>query len=243
MNILRTANLHESPKYLKKLALLSLVLLAGLFTVLFREELINLVSLVKDREEIVAYANNLGLFGPLFIGLSIILQILVAVIPGHPLMMASGYLYGLSKGFLLSWLFIVIATQITFYVARNGGRPLVNRFMGNKETSRWEKFAKFDNVRFYILTFNLPAFPSDAMGYVAGLSNISSRRFLVANIVGRAPVPLVLAYIGTNGVNASTFSPEAIVSYVAIALVGWVLLKKAIDPSKFNEDGSHNVEK
>ena len=243
MNILRTANLHESPKYLKKLALLSLVLLAGLFTVLFREELINLVSLVKDREAIVAYANNLGLFGPLLIGLSIILQILVAVIPGHPLMMASGYLYGLSKGFLLSWLFIVIATQITFYVARNGGQPLVNRFVGNKETSRWEKFAKFDNIGFYILTFNLPAFPSDVMGYVAGLSNISSRRFLVANIVGRAPVPLVLAYIGTHGVNASTFSTEAIISYGAIALVGWLLLKKVIHPSKFNEDGSHNVEK
>ena len=243
MIFLLTLGAYRNHQNLKKYTMLSLAIIAGFFVALFWDDLLALISLIRDREQIVAHANALGYWGPFFMGSSIILQILVAVIPGHPLLIASGYLYGFAKGFILSWIFIVIATQITFQVARKGGRPIVSKLVGRKETSKWERFAKFNNIGFYLLTFNLPMFPSDIMGYVAGLSNISTRKFFIANSVGRVPVPLLLAYLGAYGVDLSEPSLPFIFGILAIVVVGWLLLKRALKDSQFEINGDIDVEK
>jgi uncharacterized membrane protein YdjX (TVP38/TMEM64 family) len=45
----------------------------------------------------------------------------------------------------------------------------------------------------------LPVFPADVMNFVAGLSSISWKQFLIANTVGRLPGVLLLTYLGANG--------------------------------------------
>jgi uncharacterized membrane protein YdjX (TVP38/TMEM64 family) len=49
----------------------------------------------------------------------------------------------------------------------------------------------------------LPIFPADVMNFVAGMSSISGRKFLVANFVGRLPGVILLTALGANGLALS----------------------------------------
>jgi len=228
MNHFPSISKLDNPAAHKKMAGIALLVVVGFILIHFWDDIQQLISFLSNREEVVAFESKLGIWGPLFIGGSIVLQILVAVIPGHPLMFASGLLYGLLNGFILSWVFVVIATQTAFLIARRGGRPIVNRLVGTEQASKWERFSRLDNIGFYILTFNLPMFPSDVMGYVAGLSQISPKRFLIANIVGRAPVPFLLAFFGSFG-GLSFDIPPSLLGVTAVVLLGAVILiKRAI---------------
>jgi len=212
----------------KVVLLLILLVLAAAIILKFQAELLELLVLIKDRDALVQYARSVGYWGPVFMGAAIFLQILVAMIPGHPLLIASGYLYGFTKGFALSWTITVIATQVSFGIARFGGRPIIGKLIGVEQTAKWAGSSRFDQLRFYFLAFNLPIFPGDIMGYVGGLSKISPRRFLVANLMGRAPVPLVFAFVGSF--RMGTFHQNLPMVAIALALVfgGWLIFRSKL---------------
>ncbi|MEJ2750233.1 MAG: hypothetical protein P8183_20345, partial [Anaerolineae bacterium] len=50
----------------------------------------------------------------------------------------------------------------------------------------------------------LPAFPTDGMNFIAGLSGSSPRKFLAANFLGRLPSAILLTLIGSHGLQFST---------------------------------------
>ncbi|MCH7662366.1 MAG: VTT domain-containing protein [Chloroflexi bacterium] len=224
----------------KILAALMLISISGAAVIYYWEELHAIVILLRDREKITSFASRIGYYGPLFIGVSLMLQIFVAVIPGHPLLIVSGIMYGFWKGFLLSWLFVILATQITFYIARRGGHHLVRGKVEDKKTSKWLKISQIDNIAFYILAFNMPMFPSDILGYVAGLSNISPRKFFIANVIGRAPVPLLLAFMGHYSINPAPLNIWNILAIIIIALVVWVIYKSSIIKPNHQPHGGEN---
>ena len=80
---------------------------------------------------------------------------------------------------------------------------------------------------FFTISFLLPIFPSDAMNFVAGLSGIDARRFLVANFLGRFPSAVMLTLIGAYGLDLSTVSwALIIVAYVLFFFLGHYVVNR-----------------
>lgn len=178
-------------------------------------ELVRLFGSEQAIEETLA---GWGAFAPLaFLGLNI-LQVIVAPIPGTAMGVVGGYLFGVWLGFALNLLGIVLGSLVAFGLARKFGRPLVNRFVGPRTAQFLERVAERNGIRGLTLIFLLPFLPDDALCFMAGLTAIRTRTFVLIVIIGRTPGTFVAALTGSGLVNLPLWG------WLLIGLVGFTLL-------------------
>jgi len=204
---------------------------------LARRPLFELLVLLKDREAVIAYLQAYGAWGPMVLTTIIVLQVLVATIPGHVFMIAGGYVYGFVFAFLITLVSTVAASQLAFALARSFGRPIVYRLAPPKLIDRWEKVADRQGFVFFLFAFILPIFPSDLMSYVAGLSSISPRRFLAANFLGRLPCAALMTLIGSHGLELPLHAWVPIVLACASMFLVWRYCSAKLDERYFQQLG------
>ncbi|MBE6907095.1 MAG: TVP38/TMEM64 family protein [Ruminococcaceae bacterium] len=128
-------------------------------------------------------------FSGFFLVLGIqIIQVIIAFIPGEPVELLAGVLYGAWGGLFLCLLGIVLTSSAIFFTVRRFGYPLVLRLFG-KEKIRDFKFLnnteKVEIVTFIL--FLIPGTPKDMLTYLAGISGIKPSRFLLLSAFARIP--------------------------------------------------------
>lgn len=233
----RTAMTIKSLLNSRRLKTLKVISATALVLVLWlaRRPLLELLSLLKDREAVIAYLQAYGAWGPILLTTIIALQVVIATIPGHVFMIAGGYLYGFPTAFLITFVSTVVTSQLAFALARSFGRPIVHRLAPRKLIDRWEETARRQGFVFFLFAFILPIFPSDLMCYIAGLTLISPRRFLAANALGRLPCAALMALIGSHGLElpARAWIPIALVS--ASMFLVWRYCAAKLDERYFEQ--------
>ena len=177
-------------------------------------------SVLSDPERLIGTAQQLGPLAPLTLGLLLMLQVIIPVIPGQAVTLTIGYLYGPTWGGLLTATALLLSGQLAFAIARYAGRPMVYRVASPKALAKWEHFSEQQSVVFYACVYTLPFMPSDLLVYVAGLGRISPRRFTVANILGRLPLGVVTAVFGAYHFRPPGWFWAVPVLIVLVALVG-----------------------
>ena len=89
-------------------------------------------------------------------------------------------LFGVSSGFFLSFIGLTMGSVINFKLARKFGQPLVEMFVSEKQFEKYSKWIvdekRFD--RLFAFGMFLPFMPSDLLTYIAGLSDISFKKYL-----------------------------------------------------------------
>ncbi|NUM43835.1 MAG: TVP38/TMEM64 family protein [Anaerolineales bacterium] len=177
------------PKILLALgALLALVLLphaAEAFQALTDRE--QLATLWKDHP-IAAMGT---FFSLLFV------QVPFPIIPGPPLMLAGGYVFGFARAFLISAPATILSSQVAFWLGSRFGLNLVKQFIPKEKAETLTGFIGRMSLWLLALQFFLPT--GDLTCWIAGACQVSPRKFLLANILGRVPVTALLAYLGDQG--------------------------------------------
>ena len=79
--------------------------------------------LIGDRNFIVDYLQQYGPLGPVMLFCILMLQVFLAVIPGHAFIVAGGYIYGLLLGSIITLISTVIAGQLAFLLTRHTVAP------------------------------------------------------------------------------------------------------------------------
>lgn len=121
--------------------------------------------------------------GPIAPFIFVIIQMSQTIIPFIPasLIVPIGLLiFGLSSGFFLSFIGIMSGSIINFTLARKFGRPLVEILASEKQLDKYIGWTE-DNSQFNrLFAFGMffPFTPSDFFCYLAGLSEISFRKYL-----------------------------------------------------------------
>lgn len=196
------------------------VILSFVAALYWHEQLLEIISLIGDRDAIVDFLNQFGFLGPIILSIILGLQVFLAVIPGHAFMVAGGYVYGLVVGALITQISTVIASQLAYLLSRRYGRPLVNRMAPANVIDHWNKLAERQGGLFFFFSFILPIFPNDLMCFIAGLSAIKPRKFLLANFFGRLPCAIFVTLIGSHGFELPLYFWVLIV----LALIGLCLI-------------------
>ncbi len=185
------------------------------------------VQILANREAVIAYLEQFGIVGPLLLALILILQVIVAAIPGHALMVGGGYVYGFATAFWINLIATVGGSQGAFLLARWAGRPVVERLTPAEALDKWNDVSIKKGLLFFMFSFMIPIFPADVMNYVAGLSALSGRRFFVANLLGRLPGVVLMTAVGAYGFQLSlTTWIGIVVAGVAMFLIWWALLAR-----------------
>jgi uncharacterized membrane protein YdjX (TVP38/TMEM64 family) len=193
----------------------------------YRQPLIELLHIIGDQDAVSTYLQQFGSFGPIILFLLLVAQVFVAVIPGHALMVTAGYVYG-TVGFCVVLASTILGSQVAFLIARRYGRALIYKLASPEIIERWDKVARRQGILFFFFSFVLPIFPSDLMCYVAGLSTISPRRFLVANILGRTCCATFITLIGIFGLKPPIWFWILAAVVIIAFFVGWALYKKSL---------------
>lgn len=193
----------------------SVAVLIGLvlLVVLFWQPLIELAS---DGDKLKALVKAHGMLGPLiFIGVQL-LQVLIAPIPGQVVSLLSGALFGPWLGTLYSMLGMALGFTLIFILAKNLGRPFVERFVHQKYLDKFDYVTKTNGPVILFLIFLMPFFPDDIISLIAGLSPIRIRTLILVSLAGRLPGTLVLALLGSGIADADA---QLIVGIVTILLL------------------------
>lgn len=187
----------------------------------FRQPVAHILGVIGDREAVSAYLQAFGITGPLLLGLILVLQVIIATIPGHVLMVSGGYVYGFGLAFWVNLMATVGGSQAAFLLARWAGRPVVERLAPTDALEKWGKVSAEKGLVFFLFAFMLPVFPSDVMNYVAGMSSISSRHFFIANLFGRLPGVVLLTTVGAYGFELSGWIWLLVLVAAGVMFVAW----------------------
>lgn len=162
--------------------------------VLFGKDLLNIFS---KPENIKTYIERKGSWGVLIYIALQMLQIIIAVIPGEPIQIAGGYIYGTFLGFLYAEIGIMAGSAIAFFIARKFGIPIIRLFVSEKKLIEYKE--KLESKKGLMITFILcliPGIPKDVLVYASGLTPISYRLFFFLYFTARLPAIFGASYMG-----------------------------------------------
>lgn len=130
-----------------------------------------------------------------------LVSVIVAPIPSNLTTVAGGLLFGCWSAFLITSAAVVIGSTVVFLLSRNLGQSFARRFVSGKSWERYGEVIRRKRDVFLFLAFLFPFFPDDLLCIMAGLTDISFRRFLVLVVLGRPWGLLVSAAVGDSVVS------------------------------------------
>ena len=158
------------------------------------------VPMIRLAENPDAFRDWVDASGPwgriLFVGM-VVIQVLVAFIPGEPVELAAGYAFGVLEGSLLTMTGFLIGSWIIFLLVRRFGVKLVEVFF-SKEKIRQIGFLR-NPKKALILSFILmaiPGTPKDFLSYFAGLTPLTLGQWLAIVTIARIPSLLTSTITG-----------------------------------------------
>lgn len=143
------------------------------------------------------FLQSVGPLAPFLFMMLQIVQTMFPLIPGGLTIPGGLMIFGMGYGYLLNFVGIMIGSIINFTLARKFGRPLVQLLMGNRTFNKYVRW--LDNPRqfkrLFIFGMFFPLSPADLLCYLAGLSDLSYRDYLLILSLGK-PIALFLYSYG-----------------------------------------------
>ncbi len=148
----------------------------------------DLFAFFADGDALQKWVADQGALAPLAIVALVVVQIVVAVLPGEPVELGAGYAFGFWEGTALCLLGGVIGTVLVVALVKTLGMRIVRLFFSPEKIAqvKWLK----DSPRFelvMLVCFLIPGTPKDILTYVAGLTTCPAWRIVVITTVGRVP--------------------------------------------------------
>lgn len=149
---------------------------------------IPLIKFASEPERFRLWVDSYGIWGRMaYIGM-VILQIIMAFLPGEPFEMVAGYAFGTAEGTILCLIAEAVGSVIVILLVRKFGVKLVKTFFSEEKINKL-KFLQSSKKRVMLLTvlFIIPGTPKDLLCYFAGLTDIKLPLLLIICSVTRIP--------------------------------------------------------
>lgn len=174
-------------------------------------------------EKIQAYVTELGLWAPVVFVFLPAAQVLVALVPTGPLTLAGVVSFGFWGGLLLSVGGTTLGSVVAFRLGRRWGRPVAAKIAGRKalDTCAEKLSGRTGRVLFVAMVLPIPA-GGDAVCALAGLTAISTKRFVLVVLAGRLPGTTASALLSagfTSGLTGLLVVGATVLVLVVLALI------------------------
>lgn len=150
------------------------------------------LGIFQDKTILIEYLKNFGLFAPIFFILLQIFQVIFPIIPGGASCFAGVLSFGPILGFIYNYIGLTIGSIGAFYLSRRYGLSLVKKLFEEEAIDKYLKYVRMDtfNKIFFLVIF-IPGLPDDLLCYIAGLSKMNIKLFIIIILLGK-PLALVL---------------------------------------------------
>lgn len=175
------------------------------------------------------WIGGMGFIGWLLVLILQMLQIIVAIVPGGPMQLIAGILYGAWGGLFLCLLGSVLASAIIFAAVRHWGERIVYSIFGKDKIAEFAFLRDTQRVETILfLLFLIPGIPKDLLTYLAGLSKIKMSKFLILTTLARTPAMAASTIVGNSASSGDWMLTVIISVIVAVAALGGVVYRDKI---------------
>ena len=183
------------------------------------------LSTEEGREQFKAWVDGLG-FGGWLVTLGIqLLQIFVALIPGEPVELMLGFVWGPWLGTFTCLLGIFIGTATIYFLVRKLGMRFVRKVVGTDDLTKYKFLSDKNKVEITVfILFFIPGTPKDALTYIAPFAPIHPVKYLLIATFARIPSIITSTILGDSVAEENyllaiiVFVITAIISVLGIVL-------------------------
>ena len=187
------------------------------------------MEIFSTLDTLQSFLLQFGIWTPLVFFLLQLLQIIIAPIPGGTVGLVGGALFGTIGGFLISATGTLAGSVIVFLLSKRFGRPFVIRFVSSELLEKYDqiKESKLNTVLFLIFLF--PLFPDDMLCFIAGLSPMPVKTFILIVMLARTPSVFINTMIGAGIMDDSPTQFIIAVTIYAVLIAVLYFNRKRLD--------------
>lgn len=155
------------------------------------------VASPENMERITQWLRGVEPFGFMLLFAVQLLQIVIAVIPGEPVELLAGFMYGPWGGLLFCLAGSALGCMLVFLLVRRFGKKLIQKMCDSEKVQklRFMKTEKNKEFLLFILFF-IPGTPKDVLAYLSPLLGISLPRFLIITTIAKIPSIITSTFAG-----------------------------------------------
>lgn len=144
------------------------------------------------------YVSSHGFLGQLVMIGIVMLQVVVALIPGEPFELGAGFVFGWLEGTILCLIGMALASSLVYLAVRKFGVKIVALFFPAEKINSFSflQSHKKLNLLTFIL-FLIPGTPKDLLTYLIGLTPMPLHTFLWISTLARIPSVVSSAVTGS----------------------------------------------
>ncbi|HGF7586898.1 MULTISPECIES: TVP38/TMEM64 family protein [Enterococcus] len=174
-------NIAASRKLINFISIIGLGLSIAL-TIYF----INL-GVFKDLNALRGLVGDSIILGPVIFIFIQILQVVIPIIPGGISTAAGVLIFGPYAGFIYNYVGICIGSIIIFLLGRRYGKPFILSMISDKTYNKYIGWLDNQNrfEKLFALAIFIPVAPDDALCLMAGLTNISVKRYTLIILIAK----------------------------------------------------------
>ena len=153
-----------------------------------------------DEQQVEQYLRhsdrNAGMF---FVALLQMVQVVSVVLPGAPVQIAAGIVYGVWRSFLLCWLSSVAANVLVFFLSRKLGNKLDRWLPVERRRSRLDALKKSQSAGYMtVMACLIPVLPNGIIPHIMSRTEIAWWKFTLAMAGGSAFPVFMLCAMGNR---------------------------------------------
>ena len=160
-----------------------------------------------------------------------VLQVVIAVIPGGPVPIIGGILFGQWGGLFLSLAGFFLGTVLVYYLVQWIGRPLVDRFVSESHFKKFDFLLDGKRTELLIfLVFLLPGLPKDALTYLVSFNpKIKPMYLFFLTTLGRTPATVLTVFMGKSLWEGNYVLTIVLAGVIVLLAAAGIFIKRKVD--------------
>ncbi len=146
-----------------------------------------------------------------------IIQVVAAPIPGYPVQVLGGVLFGLIPGSIYTVGGMTAGGTLAAWLGRRLGRPWLERRVGAETLAYWDETAHINSFWTWWIILLIPL--GDIPYFFAGLSRIRLSMFALAILTSRGPFTVLIVWLGDRAHNLSLGSMAIVMAGVVLVVI------------------------
>ena len=212
------------PDPIRRALLLASVFLLILLTIVIGQSgAVQQVFSAASPDEAAAILREFGWWTPLVSVLLMVLQSVLAPLPGSLIAAANGAIYGIWKGTLLSWVGGMAGGLVTYALGRWLDTVIAHRWKATPLRQRLTEVGVSRGFWIVLIARMTPIISLDFIGYLAGIARMPLISYTLANAIGIIPGMLAYTAIGSElmqGRLLSWYTALALLALIALFFIG-----------------------
>ena len=183
----------------------------------------------KDEGRIKTWVKKFGALGPIVLILAMAVQMFLMFVPNLLMFAIAIICYGPIWGSLICLAGVFSSSSLGYFIGRTLGPRAIDKFVSQKNQDKISKFLQRYGFKAVSIA-RLSSLATDSLGFVAGILEMSYKKFMIATMSGITPVIVAIAIFGKNGTVEKGLLWTAGISLVALII--YIIVQRRKQPTK-----------